>query len=215
MTKVLVTGFEPFGGEPINSALEAVKVLSTKSYAGFELVTASVPTMFHHSIEVLDSMLDTFRPDVVICLGQAGGRPDVTVERVAINVDDARIADNAGSKPIDAPIVEGGPVAYWSSLPIKAIVQNMRKAGVPASVSQTAGTFVCNHLFYGLMHLIAEKHPRVRGGFIHIPYLPQQAMRHRGQPSMNIADIVRGLEVAVRTAVEVQQDIQVSGGQIS
>ncbi|MGB8954247.1 MAG: pyroglutamyl-peptidase I, partial [Tumebacillaceae bacterium] len=186
-----------------------------KQFEGIELVTAEVPTVFHRSIAVLEQLLDTVRPDVVICVGQAGGRPDVTVERVAINVDDARIPDNARNQPIDAPIVEGGPVAYWSSLPIKAIVQNMRQAGVPASVSQTAGTFLCNHLFYGLMHLIADKHLAVRGGFIHIPYLPEQTVRRPGQPSMNIADIVRGLEVAVRTSVEVQQDIQVSGGQIS
>ena len=215
MTKVLVTGFGPFGGEKVNPALEAVKVLQDKQFAGIELVTAEVPTVYHRSIAVLEQLLDTVRPDVVICVGQAGGRPDVTVERVAINVDDARMPDNDGNRPIDAPIVADGPVAYWSSLPIKAIVQNIRQAGVPASVSQTAGTFVCNHLFYGLMHLIADKHPGVRGGFIHIPYLPEQTVRRAGQPSMSLADIVRGLEVAVRTAVDVQQDIQVSGGQIS
>jgi pyroglutamyl-peptidase len=215
MTKVLVTGFDPFGGERVNPALEAVKILQDKQFEGIELVTSEVPTVFYRSIAVLEQLIDTERPDVVICVGQAGGRPDVTVERVAINVDDARIADNAGNKPIDAPIVADGPAAYWSGLPIKAIVQNMRQAGIPASVSQTAGTFVCNHLFYGLMNLIAEKYPTMRGGFIHIPFLPEQTIRKPGQPCMSIADIVRGLEVAVRTSVEVQQDIQVSGGQIS
>ena len=214
MAKVLVTGFDPFGGESVNPALEAVKVLQGKRFEGIELFTAEIPTVFRQSIAVLEQMLDEVRPDVVICVGQAGGRPDMSVERVAINVDDARIPDNAGNRPIDEPIVPGGPAAYWSGLPIKAIVQSMRAAGVPASVSQTAGTFVCNHLFYGLMHQIAQKHPGVRGGFIHIPYLPEQAER-RKQPSLPLSEIVRGLEAAIRTAVEVQTDIAVGGGQIS
>ncbi|KEO84722.1 pyroglutamyl-peptidase I [Tumebacillus flagellatus] len=213
--KVLVTGFDPFGGEPVNPALEAVKLLRGKSFEGMEVVTAEVPTVFHKSIAVLDGLMRDVQPDVVICVGQAGGRADITVERVAINVDDARIPDNDGNQPVDEPIVADGPAAYWSSLPIKAMVQAIRAAGIPASVSQTAGTFVCNHLFYGLMNLIATKYPRVRGGFIHIPFLPEQTVRHAGQPSMSAMDIAKALEVAVRTAVDVRQDIAVGGGQIS
>jgi pyroglutamyl-peptidase len=213
--KVLVTGFDPFGGEPVNPALEAVKLLQGKTFEEIDVFTAEIPTVFHKSISVLAGLIEDVRPDVVICVGQAGGRPDITVERVAINVDDARIPDNDGNQPIDEPIVPEGPAAYWSTLPIKAVVQAMREAGIPASVSQTAGTFVCNHLFYGLMNLIATRFPQVRGGFIHIPYLPEQTVRHAGQPSMSAADIAGSLEVAVRVAAEVQDDIAVGGGQIS
>ncbi|MDN4593713.1 pyroglutamyl-peptidase I [Polycladomyces subterraneus] len=214
MQKVLLTGFDPFGGEPVNPASEAIQRLSTKNFDNIELVTKQIPTVFHKSIEVLKQAIQEVQPNVVICVGQAGGRSDITVERVAINVDDARIPDNEGNQPIDDPIVPDGPVAYWSSLPIKAIVKNIREADIPASVSQTAGTFVCNHLFYGLSHLIATEFPSIRGGFIHIPYLPEQAIRHAGAPSMSLDHIVQALEIAVQTSVTQTVDIQAMGGQI-
>lgn len=214
MQKVLLTGFNPFGGEPVNPASEAIQRLSAKNFDNIELVTKQIPTVFHKSIEVLKQAIQEVQPNVVICVGQAGGRSDITVGRVAINVDDARIPDNEGNQPIDVPIVPDGPVAYWSSLPVKAIVKNIREAGIPASVSQTAGTFVFNHLFYGLAHLIATEFPSIRGGFIHIPYLPEQAVRHAGAPSMSLDHIVQALEIAVHTSVTQKVDIQVMGGQI-
>jgi pyroglutamyl-peptidase len=215
MQKVLVTGFEPFGGEPVNPALEAIKLLATKTFVNVEVITKKLPAVFHKSNRILKIAMDEVKPDIVICVGQAGGRSDITVERVAINVDDAKIPDNEGNQPIDARIVEDGPAAYWSGLPIKAIVEKMREAGVPASISQSAGTFVCNHTFYGLSHLIATEYPGIRGGFIHIPYLPEQAARHPGAPSMSLEIIVRSLEVAIQTTVEQKEDIVAVGGEIS
>lgn len=130
---------------------------------------------------------------------------------MAINVDDARIPDNRGNQPVDTPIVRNGPAAWFSSLPIKAIVSALRDAGIPASVSQTAGTFVCNHVMYGLLHKLSGM-PEAKGGFIHIPYLPQQAAAHPGAPSMAAETVRQGLELAIATALQVENDIQVTGG---
>ncbi|WP_314303617.1 pyroglutamyl-peptidase I [Brevibacillus parabrevis] len=215
MKTILVTGFDPFGGEAINPAWESVKRLTEIESGEYRIVARQLPTVFGKSVELLLQAIREISPDLVFCIGQAGGRADISIERVAINVDDARIPDNAGKQPIDTPIVEDGPVAYWSSLPIKAIVKEMRAKGIPASVSQTAGTFVCNHLFYGLMHAIAKEYPAVRGGFVHIPYLPEQAAKHPGQPSMSVETIVNGLQIAIETAVNHERDIVEGGGQIS
>lgn len=212
MKKVLVTGFDPFGGETINPALEAVKLLQNRTLGNIEIVTKEIPTVFYKSIKVLESCIEEVKPDIIICVGQAGGRSEITVERVAININDARIPDNENNQPIDTPIIVGGPTAYFSTIPIKLIVQNIKKAGIPASVSQTAGTFVCNHLFYGLTHLIATKYTDMRGGFIHIPYLPKQAIYHPGDPSMGIDDIVNALAIAINTSVSVDEDAKISGG---
>lgn len=209
---VLVTGFEPFGGEPMNPAWEAVSRLETLSVKGARLHVQQLPVEFGESVDRLCGRIRELLPDIVICVGQAGGRADISVERVAINVDDARIPDNAGRQPIDEPIVSGGPAAYWSSLPIKAIVAGLRERGIPASVSQTAGTYVCNHVFYGLAHLIATEYPSMRGGFIHIPYMPEQAARHPGAPSMSLDTIVRALEVVVTTVICCQTDIAAGEG---
>jgi pyroglutamyl-peptidase len=217
-TRVLVTGFEPFGGDTVNPALEAVRhlagrILKEDGAADVIAIAAeSVPTVFVKAIEVLREAIVRHRPHVVICVGQAGGRSRITPERVAINVDDARIPDNEGNQPIDEPVVPDGPVAYWTKLPIKRIVAALREAGIPAAVSNSAGTFVCNHLFYGLMHLIATEFPGVRGGFIHIPFLPEQTV-DRDAPSMALDDIVRGLEIAIRVAARAESDIRVSDGQ--
>jgi pyroglutamyl-peptidase len=214
LKKVLLTGFDPFGGEKVNPALEAVNQFQNKTLEGVQVAVLEIPTVFRKSLEILRRGIEETNPDVVICVGQAGGRSEISLERVAINVDDARIPDNEGNQPIDTPIVEGGPAAYWSTLPIKAIVQNIRKAGIPAAVSNTAGTFVCNHLFYGLAHLIATEFPYVRGGFIHIPYLPEQAVNRPGQPSMSLDTIVKGLEIAVLTSAKLEEDIIAAGGRI-
>jgi pyroglutamyl-peptidase len=219
MKKVLVTGFEPFGGETINPALEAVKQLSGQTIAGYDVVTEEIPTVFRTSIEAVKAAIEKHRPSLVICVGQAGGRSSISVERVAINVDDARITDNEGYQPIDTPIIDDGPAAYFSTLPIKAIVKRLREAGIPAEVSQTAGTFVCNHVFYGVMHHLANfggaNDHTIRAGFIHIPYLPEQAAHHPGQPSMALETVVKGLTLAIEAAIEHETDIREMGGQIA
>lgn len=201
MKKVLITGFEPFGGEKINPALEAVKMLPD-TIGGAKVVKLEVPTVFKKSIKKLDECIEKEKPDITICVGQAGGRFDITVERVAINVDDARIPDNENNSPADEKIFEDGGNAYFAALPIKAIVKNINDAGIPASVSDSAGTFVCNHLMYGLLYLIDKKYNNMTGGFIHVPFIPQQAAGRKNTPSMNISDIVKALTIAVETAVQ-------------
>jgi len=215
MKMILVTGFDPFDGETVNPAWESVKLLADESSAAYKVEIRQIPTIFGKALDRLHAAIEETKPEIVLCIGQAGGRPDITVERVAINVDDARIPDNEGNQPIDTAIVEGGPAAYWSTLPIKAIVKQLRERGIPASVSQTAGTFVCNHLFYGLMHAIATDFPAIRGGFIHIPYLPEQAARLAGQPSMSTETIAKGLRAAIEASIAHEQDIVHMGGQIS
>ena len=191
---VLLTGFEPFNGASINPAWEAVRALKGWIEEDFIVEILQLPCVFGFANRVLCGAVDEIKPDIVICVGQAGGRADLTVERVAINVDDAPILDNDGQQPVDAPIAIEGPAAYFASLPVKAIVGAMRERGLRASVSQTAGTFVCNHVFYGLMHHLRDK--EVIGGFIHVPYLPEQ-----GAPSMALKEIIEGLRVAVEVAV--------------
>lgn len=215
MKKVLVTGFDPFGGEPVNPALEAVKQLEGKEIAGHQIVTREIPTVFGKSIDRLKESIEDVQPEIVICVGQAGERSAITPERVAINVNDARIADNDNQQPIDAEVIPGGPVGYWSTLPVKAMVQNMNENGIPAAVSNTAGTFVCNHIFYGLMHYLSAGGKQIRGGFIHIPFLPEQIVRNPGQPSMSLELIVKGLELAIEAAVVNEKDIVAVGGEIS
>lgn len=217
MQTVLLTGFEPFKNKPTNSSWEAVRALD-----GARITTASgdaivharmMPVRFRTVDQALADAIDDTRPSLVICVGQAGGRADLSIERVAINVDDARIPDNDGYQPIDVPIVANAPAAYFSSLPIKAIVCALRDAGIPASVSQTAGTFMCNRIFYALSHYIATRSPALRGGFVHIPYMPQQAARHPGQPSqpsMATVTIVAGLKIIVQTSLPDQADLRES-----
>jgi len=215
-SSVLLTGFEPFGGEAINPSWEAVRALDGWTHAGALVHARQMPCVFGAAIESLAEAMDELEPRLVLCIGQAGGRAEVTPERVAINIDDGRIADNAGQQPVDVPVAPEGPAAYFSTLPIKAIVRDLRAAGVPASVSNTAGTFVCNHLFYGLMHRIATHAAAkgVRGGFIHIPYLPAQAARFPGAPSMALETLVDALRITVKTALAVKQDVTETGGQL-
>ncbi|WP_341284818.1 pyroglutamyl-peptidase I [Priestia megaterium] len=210
MTTVLLTGFEPFEGESINPSLEAVKALHGVAVEDYHIIAKPLPTVFGESIAKLHTFIEEISPSIVICVGQAGGREGITVERVAINVDDARIPDNIGQQPIDRSIIENGPAAYFSTLPIKAAVENLRQAGIPSSVSQTAGTFVCNHVFYGLMNMI--QNCSIKGGFVHIPYLPEQAVNHSGKASMSLDLIVRGLLSIVKTTIVTEDDILVSGG---
>ncbi len=211
MRYVLVTGFEPFGGETVNPSWEVVSQLEGSIIDHCRVVTRQLPCVFGESLSVLNAAIDELNPAVVIAVGQAGGRVDVTVERVAINVDDARIPDNRGQQPIDVAIVPGGPAAWFTRLPIKATVAAMRERGIPASVSQTAGTFVCNHVMYGLLHKISEN-AEVKGGFIHIPYLPEQAAAHAGAPSMAAQTVKAALEIAIEVALRQTDDVKIVGG---
>lgn len=211
MRHILVTGFEPFGGETVNPSWEVVKQLEGMTIDDCRVVTRQLPCVFGESLTVLNSAIDELNPTVVVAVGQAGGRVDITVERVGINVDDARIPDNRGQQPIDVAIVPDGPAAWFSSLPIKAMVAAMREKGIPASVSQTAGTFVCNHVMYGLLHKIREQ-ADVKGGFIHIPYLPEQAAAHAGAPSMAAQTVKDALKIALTVALRQDSDINAVGG---
>ena len=212
MTKtVLLTGFEPFNGAAINPAWEAVRLLDGWSGDGFRVEVRELPCVFGRAAEALCAFVDEVRPDIAIAVGQAGGRPEISVERIAINVDDARILDNAGQQPVDVPIVADGPAAYFTNLPIKAMVAAMREQGLKAGVSQTAGTFVCNHVFYALMHHVRGQ--EVKAGFIHVPFLPEQAEAYaEPTPSMALDDIVAGLRVAVEVALAVDVDVAQAGG---
>lgn len=212
--KVLITGFDPFGNDVVNPALEAVKKLEGKKVNDVEFITQEVPTVFHKSIEVVSQAIEAHKPDVVICVGQAGGRTQITPERVAINVDDARIPDNQKNQPIDETIVKDGPAAYWSTLPVKRMVHHMKEAGIPAAVSNSAGTFVCNHLFYGVMNYLEKNAPHIRGGFIHIPFIPEQTVNNNA-PSLGLDTIVKGIEIAAVVAVNEEEDIREVGGTIS
>ncbi|KFI07205.1 pyrrolidone-carboxylate peptidase [Massilia sp. BSC265] len=208
---VLLTGFEPFNKATINPAWEAVRALDGWSGAGFRVEVRQLPCVFGEVNRVLEALVDELHPDIAIAVGQAGGRAEISVERVAINVDDASILDNAGQQPVDRPIRADGPAAYFSTLPIKATVAAMRGKGLTAGVSQTAGTFVCNHVFYGLMHHTAGK--PVKAGFIHVPFLPEQAQeRPDDPPSMALDDIILGIMTAVETAVNVERDEAHVGG---
>ena len=211
--KLLLTGFDPFGGELINPAWEAVKRVSDK-VGDVEVVKLMVPTVFYKSIDTVAAAIEKEKPDAVLCIGQAGGRFDLNPERVAININDARIPDNEGNQPLDGPVFADGETAYFATLPIKAMAEEIRKAGVPASVSNTAGTYVCNHLMYGVLYTLANKYPDVRGGFMHVPFITSQVInRNPIAPSLSLEQIVTGIEAAVKAIGENQEDIKTVEGQ--
>lgn len=209
--RVLVTGFDPFDGERTNPSWEAVRRVAAEPPSGLEVVPVLLPCVFGESLEVLRAAVERVEPQLALCTGLAGGRPDLTVERIAVNVDDARIPDNAGRQPVDRPVVPDGPAAYFATLPVKACVAAVRAAGVPCSVSQTAGTFVCNHVFYGLMHLLATRYPAVRGGFVHVPHSCDQVLE-AGRPSLPLETIARGLGAALTAAATVREDVPLAAG---
>ena len=211
--KLLLTAFDPFGGDAINPALEAVKLVADK-IGRFDIVKLEVPTVFRKSIDTVAKAIEEEKPDVVLCIGQAGGRFEITPERVAINVDDARIKDNEGNQPIDIKIFEDGENAYFTTLPIKAMVEAIREANLPAAVSNTAGTFVCTHLMYGVLYTLAKKYPHIKGGFTHVPFIPAQVARRTPvAPYMALEDIKRGLEAAIDAIDKnFDADINVNGG---
>ena len=212
---ILLTGFEPFGGETSNPSWQVAQALDGSTIAAARVRALVLPCVFGQARGVLEAALVQQRPDVVLCLGQAGGRAELTLERVAINVDDARIPDNNGAQPIDEAVVAGAPAAYFSTLPIKAIVAALREAGWPAAVSQSAGTYVCNHVFYALMHALRRRRG-VRAGFMHLPLTPQQAGAAAGQPAwplaVQIAAVRLALQTALQTALRAGPDLRASGG---
>ncbi len=211
--KVLITGFDAFGGEPVNPAEEAVKMVNNK-IAGAEVIKVIIPTVQNKSVKAIENAIEQHNPDIVISVGQAGGRFDITPERVAINLDDYRIKDNEGNQPIDAVIQPDGQPAYFSNLPVKAMVKHMSENGIPATLSNTAGTFVCNHVMYGILYMIDKKYPNIKGGFIHIPYMTSQVMDKKNTPFMSLNDIVKGLELAIEACVIYDEDIKAIGGEI-
>lgn len=211
--KVLITGFDPFGGEKINPAWEAVKGIKD-IIEGAKIIKLEIPTVFNKSIEKVKEAMELEKPDIVLCIGQAGGRYDITIERVAINVDDARIEDNEKNQPIDIPVFEDGENAYFSNLPIKAMVEEIKGQGIPASISNSAGTFVCNHIMYGVLYHINKTYKNMRGGFIHVPFINEQVLDKKNQPYMPVEHISKALEAAIKAAVINNEDIKKSGGAI-
>ncbi|MGI6250991.1 MAG: pyroglutamyl-peptidase I [Anaerolineaceae bacterium] len=211
--KVLLTAFDAFGGESINPAQEAVRLVRAESFDA-EIVKMDIPTVFDKSIKLVLRAMKKHKPNVVLCVGQAGGRSEITPERVAINIDDSRGTDNEGNQPVDRTIFADGAAAYFSLLPIKAMVAAMKDAGIPASVSNTAGTFVCNHLMYGVLYHIHKSFPGVRGGFIHVPYIPEQVMERPGVPALPLEVITRGIEVSIQVILDHPVDIVQAGGSV-
>ena len=197
--KILVTGFDPFGGEPVNPAIESVKKLPNE-IAGAQIIKLEIPTVRKKSIEKIEKAIEEHNPDVILSIGQAGGRFDISIERIGINLDDFRIPDNEGNQ------------TCFVALPVKAMVNNIHKYNIPASVSYTAGTFVCNHVLYGILYLVNKKYNNKRAGFIHIPYLPEQVVDKKNMPSMDSNTVVKGLTAAIEAIVENNEDIKKVGG---
>jgi len=205
---VLVTGFDAFGGDPLNPSAQLAAALDAQAVDGARIVGACLPTVFGDSAQRLAELLALHRPQLVLCTGLAGGRGALSLERIAININDARLPDNAGAQPIDTAVVPEGPAAYFSTLPIKAMRAAIASEAVPCDISQTAGTFVCNHVFYALMHALAAQGGGVRGGFMHLPWLPAQ-----GTPSLSLEQMVRGTMAGLRCALRTTHDLRVGGGQ--
>jgi len=192
--KILVTGFEPFDKSSLNPSKSIVRELEQDSSL-VNLETLILPVDFKSAAKLLIEKVDSAKPDVVICLGQAEGRSAITPERVAINIDDARIPDNAGNKPTDAPIVIGGPDAYFSTLPVKNLVTVIESVGAPASLSLSAGTFLCNHVFYALQHHCRDR--KIESGFIHVPLMDSQGSEFPGLPNLKLEVLVKGIKAVV------------------
>ena len=212
--RILLTGFEPFGGDLVNPSALVCQALHGQRVGHATVQAVELPCVFGRALQVLDEALAATSPVLVLALGLAAGRAEISVERVAINVDDARIPDNAGAQPVDVPVVADGPAAWFSTLPVKAIVAALRQVGLPAAVSQTAGTFVCNHVFYGLQHRLAGS--GVRSGFIHVPLIEAQAPAHPGLPTLPLDDLVRGVRTALRVALTHEGvDVRVGGGAVA
>jgi pyroglutamyl-peptidase len=219
LVRILVTGFEPFGGQSLNPSWEVARALHGLQLQGAQVVAVQLPCVFAQALPALQQALTQHTPDIVLALGQAEGRCDLSVERIAINVMDARIPDNAGAQPIDVPVIAGGPASYFSTLPIKSLVAGLRAAGFPASVSQTAGTFVCNQVFYALQHTLAGQ--GVHSGFVHLPLLPEQAAHWPGPSlpswpvSLQLAAVKQALDLLVAHRLQGGADLPLGGGTLN
>ncbi|QRP46612.1 pyroglutamyl-peptidase I [Amycolatopsis sp. FDAARGOS 1241] len=207
---VLLTGFAPFGGSATNPSWRAAGLVAGRRD---DVVAVELPVEFGASLPALRAAIEAHGPDLVVCAGEAGGRDEVTPERVAINVVDARIPDNAGRQPVDVPVVAGGPAAYFTTLPVKAAVAAIQARGVPAAVSYTAGTYVCNQVFYGLMHLLATDFPALRGGFVHVPSAPEQVAC--GEPALAVEESATALEAVIDAALTTSEDLHVAAGTLN
>lgn len=205
--KVLVTGFDPFGGEAVNPAFEAVKLLPG-NIAGAEVIKLEIPTVFSKSGPAVEEGIKQHQPDIVINVGQAGGRSCVTIEQVAINLAEARIPDNDGEQPVGQPLQAQGAPAYYATIPVKAIVKNIRDHKIPCHISYSAGTYVCNSVMYNVLHMAAERYPDIRAGFIHVPFAAEQVVeKPNGTPFMSLDMIAKSLEYAIEAAVKNFEDI--------
>lgn len=210
---MLLTGFAPFGGETINPSWQAVRALDGNVIEGHRITAVELPTEFDASLPTLWHALRRTEPRVAIAVGVAGGREGISLERVAINLIDARIPDNAGAQPTDVPVLHDGHAAFFATLPVKASLSALEHAGIPAHLSQTAGTYVCNQVFYALMHALRRRR-NTRAGFVHVPWLPDQAARHH-EPGMPLAEMQRAIEIIVHTALTTRTDIRIAGGVVA
>ena len=212
--KILVTGFDPFGGESVNPAYEAVKLLPDV-IGGAEIFKLEIPTVFSLSGQAVEEGIRKYQPDVVICVGQAGGRASISVEKVAINFVDARIPDNNGEQPLDEPLQADGPAAYFATLPVKAMVQHVKEAGLPCYLSFTAGTYVCNIIMYNVLYMCEKRYPGIRAGFIHVPYACGQVIdKANTTPSMPLETIAKSLEYAIEAVAIDRADGGESAGEL-
>lgn len=199
--KLLLTGFDPFGKDDINPSFEAVKKMPDK-IEGIDILKLEIPTIFNKCAEIIHQQIVETKPDIILCIGQAGGRYAITPERIAINLDDARIADNAGQKPVDRKIKNDGQTAYFSQLPIKKMSKAIISSGLPSCVSNSAGTFVCNHIMYQVQYMIDKEFNNIKAGFIHIPFLPSQIINRPNMPCLSLEDDVRGLTAAIKAITQ-------------
>lgn len=212
MPNVLLTGFEPFDGERLNPSGEIARALDGEIVREHRIVGAILPVAFASTLPKLDALLDMHRPVLAIATGQAGGRSELSIERIAANLVDARIPDADGEQPIDVRVVDDAPDAYFSTLPVKAMLERLRGLGIPAALSQSAGAYVCNQAFFALAHLVATRHRAMRAGFVHVPWLPEQATRHAGQPSMALETMIEGVRAAIEVALSTRDDLRFAGG---
>lgn len=211
--RVLITGFDKFGGESINPSSLCVNSLPN-NIDNIKIKKITLPTVFKDSSQILEQNIKSFSPNIIICVGQAGGRSKITPERIAINIDDARIPDNIGNSPIDEAIRKDGENAYFSTLPIKAIVDELNKNNIPSAISNTAGTFVCNHIMYEALYITSKNYPNIKAGFIHIPYIEEQIKDKPNMPYIKKEYIITALELIIKTAVNYydKEDTKVTGG---
>lgn len=209
---LLLSGFEPFAGETVNPSWDAIAHLGSGLIAGHQVVTLRLPCVFDHAVSVLQTQMVEIQPAVVLCVGQAGGRSRIGIERVALNVMDAPIPDELGNQPVDVPVIASGPAGYFATIPVKSALARVRNAGIPAEVSNSAGTFVCNAVFYAALHLAEVRALPIKVGFIHVPFSPAQAVLHGGAPSMGVAIMRDAVVLAAEAALTQSTDLLMGAG---